>query len=218
MKRIFIIMSILLCFMAFALPVQALTFQYNFEFSGGTAPQGPAPWLTATFNDVAPNTVQMTLSTSGLTGNEFVTEWDFNTTVAIGGYSSSPSNTINPVSIAYSSTDAFKADGDGYFDLQFNFATGPPTSRLTSGLTSVFTLSGTGLTAESFNALSAPGPGESPGPFLSAAHVQGIGINANFSGWVAPVTQITPTPEPATMLLLGFGLAGLAGIRRKFIG
>jgi hypothetical protein len=62
------------------------------------------------------------------------------------------------------------------------------------------------LTASSFNFLSAPDGGH--GPFYTAAHVQGIGIDGNFSGWVT-------VPEPATWALVTTGGAGLALAARR---
>src|SRR5437870_2182321 len=52
---------------------------YNFDHTlTGVAPAGPTPWLTATFSDSGANSVQLTLSAPGLTGNEFVGQWYFN--------------------------------------------------------------------------------------------------------------------------------------------
>jgi hypothetical protein len=117
--------------------------------------------------------------------------------------------------------DAFKADGDGLYDILIDIKSGPPAVRLTAGETAVWDLSGiAGLDALDFDFLSAPDGGH--GPFKAAAHVQGIGPQNADSGWVAPetttttttvtpTTTITPTtggvPEPSMLLLLGSGLA-----------
>lgn len=52
----------------------------NTEFSGGTAPSGTAPWITATFDDSfgGPNTVRLTMSANNLVGTENVKGWYFN--------------------------------------------------------------------------------------------------------------------------------------------
>lgn len=42
-----------------------------------------------------------------------------------------------------------------------------------------------------------------------------IGPNENWHGFNIGVADVHPTPEPATLLLLGSGLAGLLGARRK---
>jgi hypothetical protein len=52
----------------------------------------------------------------------------------------------------------------------------------------------------------------SPGQFLYAGDIDG---DQNFSDIVAQGESIFPIPEPATMLLVGTGLIGLAGAGRK---
>ncbi|MCI0749793.1 MAG: hypothetical protein L0Y32_04520, partial [Nevskiales bacterium] len=68
-------LSLLLLILSAALstPTSAsvVEFEFNLEFSGGEEPSGTAPWMVVSFDDQGtPGSVQMTLSTSGLSGSE----------------------------------------------------------------------------------------------------------------------------------------------------
>lgn len=181
-----------------SLHADTLFFGMNDTFSG-TSPSGSTPWITASFNQINSNTVSLTMSVANLVNSEFVTEWDFNL---------NPNK--NPVSLSFARTDAttvgssvatgtnaFKADGDGFYDISFTFPTAN-SNRFSAGTGPVsYNISSTNpLSAADFNFLSAPGGGA--GPFLSAAHIQGIGADS-LSGWIDPTVAV---PEPYTYLVL----------------
>ena len=230
MRQIASVAALLLLTTLVARPAAAasLDFAFAVQFSNSTLPGGPAPWINVNLNDstaAAGYDVRATITGTGLTGSEFIT----------GVYLSNTTNpaqlTANEVSDSNGAledvlfgADAFQADGDGKYDILFDFSSNPP--RFTNGETYVvdFNWTGGSLTLASFNILAAPGGGH--GPFFAAAHLQGISTGDG-STWIAdgnggsgdcPGCTPTPTgvvPEPASMFLLGSGLLGLAGYRRR---
>ncbi|OGA42739.1 MAG: hypothetical protein A3G24_18305 [Betaproteobacteria bacterium RIFCSPLOWO2_12_FULL_62_13] len=183
--------------------------QYNLDtvFSG-TAPSGLAPWLTATFSEGATDTVRLTLTTSVVSGY-YVSKFFFNydpgpsgAAVSALAFSTVGSNVLaSDIKRAY---DQWQADGDGKYDIRFDFAAG----ALYSGQQSVYDIVGTGVTPQSFKLLAtAGGPA---GPFFSAAQTGGPA-----NGWIGAQVAAIPEPETYAMLLAGLGLMIMLARRRK---
>lgn len=192
-----------------------ITFGLDVEFSGADAPEGTAPWATATFDDSfgGANTVRLTMSANNLVDSETVKDWLFNfdpnlnpnqiTFTPVNNSASVPDNILT-------GTDLFKADGDGFYDILFDFPPPPGSqdARFEAGETVIYDLTYVApISAFSFNFLSEPDGGQ--GEYFSAAQIQQIGPDDTGSGWIGFV------PEPSTGLLVAAGLAALAASRRK---
>lgn len=195
----------------------SISFGLDFEFSGGTQPEGATPWATITIDDAADtggaNSVRVTIS-NNLTDGEFISEFSLNLDPALD-----PTDltfTAVNMSAVSSSTfttgvDAFQADGDGKFDMRLGLPPPPGAfaAKYTAGETLVFDLTfSAALSAADFDFGSASGGGN--GTFRAAAHVQGIGLDDEDSGWIGPV------PEPSVALLMAAGaLAAGIAIRKQ---
>jgi hypothetical protein len=209
MKKFLMIFLLGICFVFHFSYAHALPFSVSLdtEISGATAASDS---IVVTFDDtIATDTVRVTMDASDLYADEAITGMYINYTGVITDITWTTVFADTATSITSNNYDSHKADGDGYFDILFSW--GQP--GFDAGDIFIFDASASGITADLFNAMSVPGGGS--GTWTVAAHVQSIGEGED-SGWMAGNPSSVPVPEPATMFLLGSGLVGLAGFRRKF--
>jgi hypothetical protein len=195
----------------------SLTYDFGYVFSG-TGPADPLPWGSATLQDYGVNQVLLTIDNTGLTGTEFYSGLYFNL-----------DPTLNPANLVFSAptktgtfdtaginlcANAYKSDGDGYFDIELAFATsGSDSHRFGVGdaISYVISISGScPLSSASFNYVSWDGGGA--GDFNAAGHLQGVAAGGcSVSAWVAPI----PEPASGALMLLCVGLwSGRRWLRR----
>jgi PEP-CTERM motif len=195
--------------------VLELDFSNSRAFSG-TAPSTPVNpsdiFAKAIFNDGGGSgsvTLTMSVLSNLSTTGAYVKDWYFNAANSpLAGIAFTSGISTSDIDIG---TNAFKANGTGgKFDFAFHFS-----GELLPGHTSVYTLTGAGITANSFNSVSVPAP--NGGGYLGAIHVQGYeGTSVWISGQIAdPVNPPSQVPEPATLALLGLGFLGIAATRRS---
>jgi MYXO-CTERM domain-containing protein len=205
--------AVLVC-LSFSASTQAtiVTMELSYEFSGAVPPEGPTPWLTATFDDEnTPGSVNLLLETTNLVDAECVDEWMFNLDPVLDptnlSFSLESFAGLFVFPVISTGVNAYMANGDGFFDIQFKFNTGDGSDdRFGVGDSVEYQITGRPtLTAQSFRYVSYEDGGQ--GEYYSAAHVRSIGPDDDGSGWIA-------VPEPAALTLLALGGLLVGGRRR----
>jgi hypothetical protein len=202
----------------FSVSVQAGTVVYDFTnvISGTTGPALPAPWVSAVFEDTAPGTVRLSVTNVGLSGVESESFLFFNLRPALDptGLNFSFVNQSGSFVLPTISKSAnqYRADGDGYFDIQLAFSQGGQSDRFVAGEALVYDISGiAGLAASDFAYMSYDGGGA--GQYYAAAHIQQISDPLQPSAWIG-ASQTTAVPEPTALALVGLGVGALLARRR----
>lgn len=204
-----------------AVPASAAVVQFTLDNTvEGVSPSG-APVIT--LEDIAPDTVRLTIDLTDLSGGEFVSNVFLNYTDAPSGITFTIRNdlrtgTFDAPTISQSLDGQDSPGNQGMFDIQLAFTTSNSMGgarRFAADEIAVFDLTALGLMAEDFSVISAP-EGPSMGQNFALARVQGIagGGSASVADSDGDDNEIIDTPTPATVALFGLGLLAL-GLRRR---
>jgi len=162
----------------------------------------PSSILTMTFEQNGNDIVRLTMDTSLMpnTASKITDVW-----LNIGGSLSFDNLSFEYVSgvKAQKISKGKNVSSLGSFDIDFSYNPAGKTGDFYYQMTSVYDLKGSGLTESSFKDWSTK-------EYLVVMHLNITG-NGNSGHYAA----VTPTPVPAAVWLLGSGLIGLVGARRK---
>jgi hypothetical protein len=202
--------------LALAGPASAVTLVFQDEFSGGVNCQNLVSGCSVLTATTIAGGVHMSF-TGTMAPGEFITSLYGNFTGAFPTVANLAGNT-ETINGGFSfATDAFKADGDGFFDWKLDLFSGGPAVRFNGNDNISWDFMG--VTLQELNSLSVNGPIDKNG-FLFATHGQGLvnGGSGWFRGQLAPGSEpfdVTPVPEPETYALFMAGLAAVAYMQRR---
>lgn len=193
-----------------------LVLEYGNVYTGYSEPGDPT-YARATFTSTTPGTVSLQLE-GFMASSAFISGFYFNL---------DPSLNLNSLDISHEGGTApasggmdirsnnYSAGGGSRYDIRIAFPTanwiGSPRFNGTDTATFLFT-SSDAITASSFNFLGTD-RGDY-GPFVSAAHVQGLGWRCDKSAWVSgeEIQQVVVVPLPPAAWAGVVSLAGVAGL------
>jgi len=168
-----------------------------------------SPPIEATFQDIRPNSVLLTITSSDLANGMFLSDLYFNF---------DPADNVNrvhfkrldgPRGLAFprisTGANAFKADG-GYYDIHFDFDK-PGKGQFSGDNSITYLIVGTGLDASDFAFVDSTGRcTDTYGTYYALAQIQGICGNGE---WLAATTILQPVPEPASLGFMALAAIGL---------
>ena len=211
----------------------SIEYQFNTPFVGDTAPNSGPVWIDAYFIDGAPGSgiVYMTVTNVDLSSGEFIQGggngkgngatgglfFNLNTNLSVGKLNFSlVSETADFGTKISTGEDAFKAGGNGLYNIQFDFSTHD--FSVDSSFTYELTLTGGDLTASDFEQLSAPGSGDSQG-YYAAAKIMGVSDVPGGSTYIEPGDGFgvlaVPEPTPMALMATGMGIFSVRALRLR---